>query len=263
MNYTQEAKMLSKNIDTNTETINRLYSQHEAANQTIKEINAEIADLMQQKRDSKDQRKKENKQYLSDKTDDQAAADLVASAVGVLKKFYTDEAANLALMQKTQKTVEVRSHQPGQGGEAPPPPPSTWDSGYGGAEGEHNGIVAILELIKQDIEKDMEKADLDDREANRACNDFLRDCDSTITALRTRRGTLMGNVATDMGLESDEKGFRTGNQGSLTSKLNFLKQIAPGCDFIAVHFETRLKNRQMELDGLAKAKAILASAILE
>ena len=43
-------------------------------------------------------------------------------------------------------------------GEAPTPPPTTWNSEYGGAKGENNGIVAILELIADDIKKDIAKA---------------------------------------------------------------------------------------------------------
>ena len=44
-----------------------------------------------------------------------------------------------------------------------------------------------------------------------------------------------------------EKGERTTNQEDLDSTLAFLKEIAPGCDFIAVNFNTRLKNRQAEV----------------
>ena len=39
-------------------------------------------------------------------------------------------------------------------GEAPTPPPSTWGSEYKGASGETGGIVALMEGIKADIEKD-------------------------------------------------------------------------------------------------------------
>jgi len=42
--------------------------------------------------------------------------------------------------------------------------------------------------------------------------------------------------------------------------MSYLKEIAPGCDFIAMHFKMRLTNRQLEKDGLLKAKAILMGA---
>ena len=42
--------------------------------------------------------------------------------------------------------------------------------------------------------------------------------------------------------------------------MDYLKEIAPGCDFIAMNFNIRLTNRQMEVDGLKKAKSILQGA---
>ena len=45
--------------------------------------------------------------------------------------------------------------------------------------------------------------------------------------------------------------------------MDFLKEIAPGCDFIAMNFKMRLTNRQIEKDGLLKAKAILEGAKFE
>ena len=45
MENTQEAKMVSKEIDTNVETIDRLTAQIEEAEKMIKQIEAEIQDL--------------------------------------------------------------------------------------------------------------------------------------------------------------------------------------------------------------------------
>ena len=43
------------------------------------------------------------------------------------------------------------------------------------------------------------------------------------------------------------------------SRRAFLKDIAPGCDFMAVNFETRLTNRQAEMDGLKKVPRVESS----
>lgn len=39
-----------------------------------------------------------------------------------------------------------------------------------------------------------------------------------------------------------------------------IEDAQPGCDFVTVNFETRLKARQVEKDGLVEAKAILSGA---
>jgi len=39
-----------------------------------------------------------------------------------------------------------------------------------------------------------------------------------------------------------------------------IKEAEASCDFITINFETRIKNRQLEIDGLLKAKSILQGA---
>merc|ERR1719379_1310189 len=149
---TQEAKMTSKEIDTNTETIDRLTAQIAASNKSIEVIDEEIKDLNSELQDASDQRAKETAKFTTDKADDEAAVGLIETAVAALEKFYTDN--NLGLMQVR------RSGQPFvEAGEAPTPPPSTWDSEYGGSKGESQGITMILTLIKEDIQKDIAKTE--------------------------------------------------------------------------------------------------------
>merc|ERR1719473_2630472 len=249
MDNTQKAKMSSKKIDTNTETIDRLTAAIAAANKQIEEIESQISDLNDEKQQADEQRAKEAKEFAANKADDEAAVGLIETAVGVLKEFYTKN--NLAL---TQQEPFVAA------GEAPTPPPSTWDTGYGGAKGENNGIVAIMELIKADIEKDVQKATDNENEAISEHAKLCSDIASTISSLKSTKSDLNGQVAGDETSMATEKGERTTNQDDLKATLDFLKSIAPGCDFIAVNFDTRLKNRQAEMDGLLKAKAILNGA---
>jgi len=254
MENTQEAKMTSKEIDTNTETIDRLTASIDAANKTIKELVAEIDDLNDQKTEAGDQRTKENTEYLGAKSDDEKAVELVERAVTVLQGFYEREGLNLAQIRRVKQEPFVTA------GEAPTPPPTTFEGGYGGAKGESNGIIAILTLIKEDIEKDITKATADEEEAVKAYDALVADIDASISSLEKTKSDTEGTMAEDESARTGEKGERTSNQEDLDSTLEFLKEIAPGCDFIAVNFETRLKNRQAEVDGLNKAKAILQGA---
>merc|ERR1719453_956349 len=249
MENTQSAKMTSKQIDTNTETIDRLTAAIAAAEKQVEEIDSQIADLQAEKTQADEQRAKEASEYATNKADDEAAVGLIETAIGVLQDFYTKN--NLNLLQQEPFVAA---------GEAPTPPPSTWDTGYGGAKGENNGIVAIMELIKADIEKDVQKATDNENEAISEHAKLCSDIASTISSLEQTKADLNGQVAGDETSMATEKGERTTNQGDLKATLDFLKSIAPGCDFMAVNFQTRLTNRQAEMDGLLKAKAILNGA---
>merc|ERR1719473_1914696 len=254
MDNTQKAKMSSKKIDTNTEIIDRLTAAIAAANKEIEEIDSQISDLNEEKQQADEQRAKEAKEFSANKADDEAAVGLIETAIGVLKEFYTKN--NLALLQMKQEPFVAA-------GEAPTPPPSTWDTTYGGAKGESNGIVAIMELIKADIEKDVQKATDNENTAISEHSKLSQDIAATISSLNGTKSDLNGQVATDETSMATEKTERGTNQEDLKSTLEFLKSIAPGCDFMAVNFDTRLKNRQAETDGLRKAKAILEGATFE
>merc|ERR1719197_1083995 len=154
-----------------------------------------------------------------------------------------------------------RAGQPiAAGGEAPPPAPKTFDEPYGGAKGEHQGIVAIMEMVRDDIIKDQKKAKDEEDEAIERHKTFISDCEASIKSMEETIATLEGEVAADESSRTDEETTKATNGEELNATLAFLKDIAPGCDFIAVNFETRLTNRQAEMDGLKKAKAILQGA---
>jgi len=253
MDTTNSAKKNSKLIDTNTETIDRHSAEIDASNKTIKEIEAEVSELEEQKTQAQNQRADENTEFLAAKADDEKAVELVGNAITALKSFYEREDLKFVQVRRvTQPFVES--------GEAPTPPPSTFEGGYGGSQGESAGIIGILELISADITKDITKADTDEGDAVTAHGKFEEDLDADILALNNLKSdtnTAMSDSMEAKGLEETDKNT---NGESLTADLSYLKKLAPGCDFMAVNFNTRMTNRQAEVDGLNKAKAILNGA---
>merc|ERR1719331_880937 len=243
MENTQQAKVISKEIDTNVETMDRLTSQIEAANKTVKEIMAEIADLEMTKQEAGAQREKETAEYTSAKADDTAAVGLIENAMGVLESFYEQNGLKFMQVRRVQQPFV-------EAGEAPTPPPSTWDSEYGGAKGESTGIIAMLTMIKEDVEKDIAKADKQEEEAQSAYDKLAEDIEAAMEAKKQTVSDLEGEMASDSESRTQENATMADNQGQLKAVMDYLKEIAPGCDFIAMNFNIRLTNRQMEVDGL-------------
>ena len=255
MENTQEAKMVSKEIDTNVETIDRLTAQIEEAEKMIKQIEAEIQDLEVEIRDAGDNRAKENAEYMAAEAEDNAAVELVSNAMGVLEKFYEENG-----LKFTQLHAEVRraGEEPFvAAGEAPTPPPamSTTDGSR-----ESKGVIMMLEMIKEDIEKDIAKAKKQEEEAQAAYDKLVEDIEAAIQAKEQTKSDLEGEMASDSEARTQENTTMADNQGQLKAVMDYLKEIAPGCDFIAMNFNIRLTNRQMEVDGLKKAKSILQGA---
>merc|ERR1719235_2848542 len=142
---TGRIQIYSKQIDMSTSVIGRLSEHIAACQKQVDEINVEIKDNEDAKREATEIRNKEKVEYGESVDDDTAAGQVVENAIAVLKSFYENNELN------APGFMQVRAVQQ-EPGEAPTPPPSTWDDTYKGASGETGGIVALMEGIKADIE---------------------------------------------------------------------------------------------------------------
>jgi DNA repair exonuclease SbcCD ATPase subunit len=255
MTSTQEAKMVAKEIDTNVETMDRLTAQIDAANKTVQELVAEIAELEEELKEAEEQRSDEHKEYLSAKSEDETAVSLIENAIGALGKFY-DQQALLQVRRVGQEPFVAA-------GEAPTPPPSTWEGDYGGQKGASTGVLAMLNMIKEDIEKDIAKADKQEDDAETNFDKLVDDINTGIGKKQQTMSDLEGAMASDEEARVNENATMVTNHEELDAKLAYLKEIAPGCDFMAMNFNKRMTMRQTEVDGLKKAKAILQGATFD
>merc|ERR1719265_628421 len=142
-------------------------------------------------------------------------------------------------------------------GEAPPPPPPTWEGGYGGKTGESQGIVAIMEMVEEDIKKDRADAKADEDDAQKEYDAFKKDSEDKMSSLKKEKEATekrMGDAETD---KSNTEKSRATKKGELDTLLDKIKDINPNCEYFEVNYPMRTKNRQIEIDGLNKAKAIL------
>merc|ERR550514_1140629 len=102
-------------------------------------------------------RQRENEDWARSNSDDDQAIQVVNSAKEVLENFYKDN--DLVLAQQVRRAPVVTA------GEAPPPPPQTWEAPYGGKTQESGSIVTILTLIAEDMEKDKQQAKAEEDKA--------------------------------------------------------------------------------------------------
>merc|ERR1719454_37373 len=107
----------------------------------------------------------------------------------VLKKFYEDEGLAFAQVgvghRKHWALLQAERHQrqpygTGAAGQAPPPPPPTWTEPYGGAKGESDGIQAIMDMIKDDIDKDIRDTTEIEEAGVKDFEDFKSDTEDVI-----------------------------------------------------------------------------------
>lgn len=247
-NNIKDAKETSHAIDDLSDKIEKLGEQIKEHNQEIEENAEEIKKIKKELKEATSMRNREHDAWKKSDADDKAAAELVKSAAAVLSKYYDENGLNFLQGRYEPPAVEA--------GEAPPPPPKTWEEPYGGAK-ETKGIVSILETIKQDIDKDCEDAETAEKDAEKKFETMNADSEKQITTLEDANTDLEKTVGEKEDKITDAKSETATKKKELETTIKKLKDAQEGCDFITVNFELRDENRKIEVDGLKKAKEIL------
>jgi len=248
MEDTRTAALASRAIDDFTDAMTKL-------NAEIKQLEKDIVAMEEKKTKVKEElatatdlRKKENTEWTASNSDDEQAAITVNNAKDVLEGFYKDN--NLAFVQKASAPVV-------EAGAAPPPPPATFEGDYGGKTGESQGISAILGMVYEDIKKDQKKAKAEEDDSQAAFDKFETASNEEIgnigAAISKAKG-LIGDKEQAEGSNTDERGIK---KGELNAVLKKMEGINPNCEYFSVNYKMRADNRDVEVDGLVKAKAIL------
>jgi len=254
MSNTKTAKKTAQAMDDATALINRKKATIADCTKEIEAIDAKTKETKLQRDEATIAREKENREFKAAKADDEAAAKLIAAAKDVLQKFYEDN--GLALAQTSYKASE-QTYDAQAPGEAPPPPPSTFNEPYGGNKGASNGIQAMLEMVKADVEKDIKTATAEEADAKKDYDDFMSSSKSMLETLASDKSSLEGEIGDAETAVSDAKALRGEKMGVLHETMGFLRSIAPSCDYMAANFELRKSNREAEIDGLMGAKTAL------
>jgi len=246
---TGNAVVLSREMDDLSDKVEKLESEIEDIVKEVEEKTEEIKEIKKELKEATKIREEETAEFKQNKKDDEEAAVLVGNAKKVLTDFYKE---NAFLQQQPQFVSKA--------GDAPPPPPKTWDEPYKGKQEQSQGIVEILELIEEDIKDDISNAEKAEKEAQDKYDKLKEESEKSINDLEEAVDKLNKDKATKEDDVADAKSERQTKEGELKSLLKKIKEVEPGCDFFAVNFKTRSANRTLEIEGLTKAKAILEGA---
>jgi len=248
---TADARKVSLEIDDATEEIARQNTKVEEQNVQIKIAEDAIVKFKEELKEATRQREDEKAEYETGKSADEDAVALIENAMNVLKTFYSENFGGLQIAKKSKQRPEVVA------GEAPPPPPSTFEGSYGGAGGEQKGIQQILGLIKEDIEADIEKATTEEEAAVKAFEQMEKDIEASVKDEESAIADAKSVIADAESEVESQKALKKTKHESLTATIDEVQAAEPGCQFITINFKVRVANRQLEIDGLKKAKAIL------
>jgi len=221
-------------------------------------------------------RKAENVAYKELMAADTAAEQLLSMAANRLAKFYTPKlyapapktelsaeqriAVNMgseAAPTEPPMLMEVRQHDAAV--VAPPPPPETWGA-YKKKGEEHGGVVALLNMLKADLEKEMQSATVDEKDAQAEYETMMAESAekraSDSKALADKESAKADLESKALKLKEEE----TATMKEVLGAAETLKNLHVECDWLVSNFEVRKEARAGEVDALKKAKAVLSGA---
>jgi len=265
-------------IEDMTNGIATTKSEIEALQDSLRALDKSVAEATQQRKD-------EHEDFNNLMASDSAAKELLAFAKNRLNKFYNpklykapparqlsdEDRATLAAggtlapeaaaggIAGTGVTVLSQIRQHDQGAVAPPPPPAA-PGAYKKKSGESGGVVAMIDLLVKDLDKEMTVAKTEEKDSQSDYETMMSDsaakrADDSKT-LADKQGTLADLQAS---LEAS-----TENKASTTKELGatqmYIQSLHAECDWLLKYFGVRAEARASEIDALGKAKAVLSGA---
>jgi len=235
-----------------------------------------------------EQRKSENESYKELMASDSTAKELILWAKNRLNKFYnpalykppperelTEEEritvnlggtlaptppptgiAGTDIGEASLVQVSVHRHSSQV---APPPPPETFGP-YTKKTGKTNGVIAMMDLLVKDLDKEMQVADVEEKESQKEYETMMADSaekraeDAKLVAEKTSAKASEG-----VALEA-EKENKASTSKELMTTLEYIKSLHGECDWLLQYHAVRKDARTSEIEALGKAKAVLSGA---
>merc|ERR1719276_135500 len=197
-----------------------------------------------------EQRKEENEDYKSLMAGNAAAKELIGFAKNRLNKFY-----NPKLYKPPAAMAQVHAHT----GVAPPPPPAAVEA-YSKKGEESNGIIAMMDALSNDLQKEMTEAEAIEKDAQGDYEQFMADS-ANKRAEDSKTLTDKEGALAQLGEMLDSQSSElTSTEKTLMATLSYIDSLHAECDWLVKYFDMRKEARTNEIDALEKAKAVLSGA---
>jgi hypothetical protein len=238
----------SKMEDINTK-IEKAKATSAKLEEQVKALASELADMDTQDQQATEMRQKEHAEFEAQKKDLTAAQEATATAVKVLKSYYSgksfvqtgDSSSMTSLMQQSSS-----SEQPAGGAAA--------------------SVIGLLEVAESDFSKALAESQAAEDAAQQEYDEMINDNKvSRAEKTQDQKGKLaekgrLDNLVSETKLDAKDAG------DELSAVMEYLDKLKGSCETKAPSFEERQARRKQEMEGLQNALSILegkAIALME
>jgi chromosome segregation ATPase len=211
---------LDSAITKTKEAIARMENDETDMKNNLKAIEDEIKATKKSIADLLDMRNKEQADFQQALKDDAEAVALLGQAIMALSKFYTDNKMPALLQKGAAPEYSVN----------PDTPPEIFETGnYAGQKGMTGGIVAILEMLKDDLKKEMKAGradDVKDQASYESDNAALQETLATQMKKKTDVETDLADLSSKI---EDYKEFQEQKSNDLKAEEGVTKSLNTDC----------------------------------
>merc|ERR1719378_170079 len=125
---------------------------------------------------------------------------------------------------------------------------------------ESGGVMAMMDLLLQDLEKELTTAKTEEKDAQADYEAFLKDSQEKRTEdskALTDKEAALGGMESDLLAAKDSK---KSTAKELSATMKYISSLHAECDWLLQYFGVRKEARTSEIDALGKAKAVLSGA---
>jgi len=260
---------LDKAIADAEESISSLKSEVAALQDGIKALDKSVAEATET-------RKQEHDDYVETLAANSAAKDLLGFAKNRLNKFYnpklykappkrelSEEESITVSMGGTLAPTAAPGGIAGTGiglAQVAPPPPPEANLAYKKSGEESNGVIAMIDLLVADIDKENQTMEVDEKDAQADYETFMSDASekrSLDSKAITDKEAAKAETETQLQTDTDTKKSKT-IEAMETAK--YIGGLHEECDWLLKYYDARKAARVGEIDALGKAKAVLSGA---
>merc|ERR1719487_54728 len=235
--------------DEKTMTLDKLQSRIDGASSTIAEntesiktLEAEVAEIDKAQAEATAIRTKENEDYLVASKDFKDSAEAVAKAIEVLKNFY--EGSFIQLSAKTH----LKSKQPE----------------LGGAKSDiASTIISVLEMSEEDFTTLLAETEATEDEAAKAYKSLTDENKVSKVTKETEAKGKASEVKTLTVSREHSKEDHASVSSELDAVLAYIDKLKPQCEEKAMSYEEKKAKREAEIAGLKEALEILSGSLLQ
>jgi chromosome segregation ATPase len=256
-------KVLENSIEVSETNIEELKGAIATWTQEIAELKAGIRALDRSVAEATKLRQEENADYKELMQNDKAAKEILLWAKNRLNKFYNPKlykpemALGQNFLQGAPQLVQI--HAVSDGEAAPPPPPETFGA-YTKKHEENNGVIAAIDLLVSDLDKEMTEATTSEKDAQADYEQLMTDAaDKRAADSKALTDKSAAKAEGEEQLQAEEANKKDLNV-QLMETMQVLSNLHGECDWLLKYFDVRRAARAEEMNSLSKAKDVLNGA---